>query len=52
MELYNIEDLGAFIIWLLKGFKGSFKEHQNNKYALLVGIIVVLLFIFILIEIL
>ncbi len=51
MELFHIEDLGAFILWLLKGFKGSFKDCKKGYTALCVGISVVLLFIFILFNI-
>lgn len=35
---FTILDLGRFILWMLKGFKGKFYEINHNK-ALVVGLI-------------
>ena len=48
MELFHIEDLGAFILWLLKGFKGSFEDCKKGSLALYVGIISIIVFVIIL----
>jgi len=45
MQFYFVEDLGAFIIWLFKGFKGSYKECKKSRYALAVGLLAILLFV-------
>ena len=29
----HIENLGAFILWLLKGFRGSFKDYKKGYTA-------------------
>ena len=41
--------IGAFIFWILKGFKGRFDELYNDKYNfrnMVVSLIVFLLFIY------
>lgn len=43
----HIERLGAFILWFLKGFNGTFEESRNNKYAFLIGIFIIMFFILI-----
>jgi hypothetical protein len=38
---YLIRKIGVFIIWILKGFKGSFQEIENRhyKYDFIIGFI-------------
>jgi len=33
----NIEDLGALIIWIFRGFRGTFKECKNSRYSFEIG---------------
>lgn len=42
-----LKELGAFIIWVSKGFKGSYSSCQQNKYAFEIGLGMVILVIFI-----
>lgn len=46
--IYGIRALGGFTIWLAKGFKGNYGDCKYNKYATLVGIGIILLFVLIL----
>jgi len=34
----NSEDLGAFIIWAGKLFKGKFEDRRDNKYSFIIGL--------------
>ena len=46
----NIEDLGALIIWLFKGFKGTFKDCKKGYNAFYLGVGLILLFIMVLVN--
>lgn len=43
-----LNKLGSLIIWVSKGFNGSYLNCQQNKYTFEVGLEVVVLVIFIL----
>ena len=44
MATSHIRTIGAFVMWSLKGFKGSFKNQMNNfALAFLVGTITILI---------
>ncbi|MCZ8089209.1 hypothetical protein [Flavobacterium sp.] len=45
MAASHIRTIGAFVMWSLKGFKGSFKNQMNNNFILtfLVGVTTILI---------
>ena len=43
MAASHIRTIGAFVMWSLKGFKGSFKNQMNFALAFLVGVITILI---------
>ena len=49
---YLIRKIGVLIIWILKGFKGSFNEveEKHHKYDFIVGIIFLCLVAFLISE--
>jgi len=38
----DIKDLGGFLIWTFKGFKGSYKESRQTKFSLIIGVLFVI----------
>lgn len=44
----NFSDLGGLIIWTCKLFKGKFKDHRENKYSFMIGVVFILVLILIL----
>jgi len=45
----DIKDLGGFLVWMFKGFKGSYKESRQTNFSLIVGVIF-LIFIVLLLK--
>jgi hypothetical protein len=43
----NIKEIGAFVIWVSKGFKGSFKDCMKGHKGFYIGILLIILFVFI-----
>jgi|GEM_PF-2271147 len=43
MSAYDIRFLGGFVIWIFKGFKGSFQKSVDNNYSIsfVVGLITI-----------
>lgn len=48
MYAYWIISLGAFFIWIFKGFKGTYRYCKKNKHSGTVGVLVIMLFVLIL----
>ncbi|NQX82819.1 MAG: hypothetical protein HRT66_12630 [Flavobacteriaceae bacterium] len=44
---YVFEDIGGLVIWVCKGFKGSYRESKDSKYSYLVGFLFVFMVIYI-----
>ena len=41
----SLSALGGFIIWAVKLFRGSWKEHRGHQYAFEVGLGAIMLFV-------
>lgn len=46
--VFGFRLLGAFVIWVVKGFSGNIMDYRNNKYSSFIGFGTILLFVLIL----
>ncbi|WGH75937.1 hypothetical protein P8625_01860 [Tenacibaculum tangerinum] len=44
----SIRDLGAFLIWMLKGFRGKYSEWRENENAFILGLSFIIVVVLIL----